>query len=101
MFELRYYEAIIELIYQGAYDICTPVNTDELQAMARKIKRAGGGRCYKGWCKALLLRCQALEVKLLGSYKNYRYMEQLMVLAALIEILEELYEGFSEKRLDS
>ncbi|SMC88708.1 hypothetical protein [Pedobacter africanus] len=94
MFELRYYEAIIELIYQGAYDICTPVNTDELQAMARKIKRAGAGRCYKGWCKALILRCKELEAGLLGSYKNHRYIEELMVLAALIEILETLYEGF-------
>lgn len=92
MFELRYYEAIIETIQQGAYDICTPVDTDELYKMAGRIGRAG--RCYKGWCSALLLRCKELEAGLLGSYKNHRYIEELMVLAALIEILETLYEGF-------
>jgi len=92
MFELRYYETIIELIYEGAYDICTPVDVDGLYAMAGKVKQAG--RCYKGWCEVLLLRCQVLEVGFIGSFRNYRYTEQLIVLAVLIEILEELHEEF-------
>ncbi|SMC43877.1 hypothetical protein [Pedobacter africanus] len=97
MFELKYYEAIIETIHQGAYDICTPVDTDELYKLARRVKKAG--RCYKEWCGALLLRCKDLEAGLLGSFRNYRYMEQLIVLAVLIEILNELYEGFLQEGL--
>jgi hypothetical protein len=97
MFELRYYGAIIEVIRQGAYEICTPVDIDRLYKMAGKIKKAG--KCYAGWCKCLLKRSRALEKMLLGSFRNYRYIEQLIVLAALIEILEELYEWFSKKEL--
>ena len=97
MFELRYYGAIIEVIRQGAYEICTPVDVDRLYKMAGKVKQAG--RCYAGWCKCLLKRSRALERMLLGSFRNYRYMEQLIVLAALIEILEELHDWYEETKV--
>lgn len=97
MFELKYYGAIIETIHQGAYDICTPVDTDKLYKMAEKVKKAG--RSYRGWCAALLGRCKALETKLLGGFKNYRYIEQLIVLAVLIEILEELHDWYEDTKV--
>lgn len=93
MFELKYYESVIELIREGSYDICTPLDIDGLYVMAQNVKK--GGRCYYGWCKALLLRCHELEKKLIAGYKNYRYMEQLFILAILSEILEALCKWFA------
>lgn len=94
MVELNYYEAIIEVLETNSYEICTPVSIGKLYKLRANVKK--GTKCYKGMCCALLLRSRKLEAKMQHSPWSFEPEQQMKILQALIEILDELCKWFVE-----